>query len=344
MNDQKNYGRGVLLCLLATVSWGAMFPLMDVTLKHIDPFTFTCLRYAIAGAMFLVFLRVREGSAGLKLKGERIGLAWLFGTAGFAGFQFLVFFGQDLIGTRGALNASIMMATMPMMGFLVNWVLRKVVPPKGALAFIAMSFVGVILVVSDGSLSTLLSHPGDFGPDALLLFAALCWVIYTSGATYFPGWSPIKYTAITTVLGLASATVITAVILATGGVAVPSAHAVTTILPELAYMSVIAGFVGVLGWNFGNRYLGPLNGVLFMDVVPITAFVISALTGVVPAGMQVAGASLTALALIFNNLYLRRVAQRTAAAAAAKAAAAKPAVTATVTATDGKTSPVAASR
>lgn len=77
-----------------------------------------------------------------------------------------------------------------------------------------------------------------------------------------------------------------------------------------------------------------------MDVVPITAFVISALTGVVPACMQVVGASLTALALIFNNLYLRRVAQRTAAAAAAKAAAAKPAVTAT----DGKTSPVAASR
>ncbi|MGW4344982.1 DMT family transporter [Streptomyces sp. NPDC004690] len=327
MNDQKNYSRGLLLCLLATVSWGAMFPLMDVTLKHIDPFTFTCLRYAIAGAMFLVFLKLREGTAGFRLKGERIGLAWLFGTAGFAGFQFLVFFGQDLIGARGALNASIMMATMPMMGFLVNWVLRKVVPPKGALAFIAMSFVGVILVVSDGSLSTLLAHPSDFGPDALLLFAALCWVIYTSGATFFPTWSPIKYTAITTVLGLASAAVITAVILAAGGVPVPSGHDVTAVLPELAYMSVIAGFVGVLGWNFGNKYLGPLNGVLFMDVVPITAFVISALTGVIPAGMQIVGASLTALALVLNNLYLRRVAQRTAAAQAAQAAA-KPVATA----------------
>ncbi|MZD04732.1 EamA family transporter [Streptomyces sp. SID5785] len=325
MNEQKNYGRGVLLCLLATVSWGAMFPLMDVTLKHIDPFTFTCMRYAIAGAMFLVFLRVREGTAGFRLKGERIGLAWLFGTAGFAGFQFLVFFGQDLIGARGALNASIMMATMPMMGFLVNWVLRKVVPPKGALAFIGMSFVGVLLVVSDGSLTSLFSHASDLGPDALLLFAALCWVIYTSGASYFPTWSPIKYTAVTTALGLVSATVITAVILATGGVPVPSGDAVVTVLPELAYMSIIAGFVGVLGWNFGNKYLGPLNGVLFMDVVPVTAFIISALTGVIPAGMQVVGAALTALALVLNNVYLRRVAARKAAAeAAAKAAADKP--------------------
>ncbi|WP_406490589.1 DMT family transporter [Streptomyces sp. NBC_01604] len=305
MADQKNYARGAMLCLLATVSWGAMFPLMDVTLRHIDPFTFTCMRYAIAGAMFLVFLRLREGTTGLHLTGESVGLAWLFGTAGFAGFQFLVFFGQELIGERGALNASIMMATMPMMGFLVNWVLRKVVPPKGSLAFIALSFVGTILVVSEGDLGSLFAHPEDFGPDALLLFAALCWVIYTSGAAFFPTWSPIKYTAITTVLGLASATAITAVILATGGVSVPTAHAMGTILPELAYMSVVAGFVGVLSWNFGNKYLGPLNGVLFMDVVPITAFVISALSGVIPAGMQIVGASLTALALIFNNLYLR---------------------------------------
>ncbi|MFE9068642.1 hypothetical protein [Streptomyces violaceusniger] len=36
---------------------------------------------------------------------------------------------------------------------------------------------------------------------------------------------------------------------------------------------------------------------LFMDVVPITAFVTSALTGVISAGVQIAGASLTALAL-----------------------------------------------
>ncbi|APE23177.1 MULTISPECIES: DMT family transporter [Streptomyces] len=320
MNSQNTYTRGVLLCLLATVSWGAMFPLMDSTLQHIDPFTFTVMRYTIAGAMFLVFLRMREGREGLRLKGERIGLAWLFGTAGFAGFQFLVFFGQDLIGARGALNASIMMATMPMMGFLVNWVMKKVVPPKFSLVFIAMSFVGTILVVSNGDIGSLIASPKEAGADALLLFAALCWVVYTSGASYFPTWSPIKYTAITTVLGLASATVITAVILAAGGVPVPTAGAVGTILPQLAYMSVIAGFVGVLGWNFGNRYLGPLNGVLFMDVVPVTAFVISALTGVVPAGVQIVGASLTAAALVFNNLYLRRIAKAAPAASPAPAA------------------------
>ncbi|MDH6578723.1 DMT family transporter [Kitasatospora sp. MAP5-34] len=322
MNDQKNYVRGVLLCLTATLSWGAMFPIMDVTLKHIDPFTFTCMRYGIAGLIFLAVLFFREGRSALNLKGERVGLAWLFGTAGFAGFQFLVFYGQDLIGKQGALIASIMMATMPMMGFLVNWVLRKVVPPKWSFAFIGLSFVGILLVVTKGDLSSLVNQPQNFGADALLLFAALCWVIYTSGATYFPKWSPIKYTTITTGLGLASAVVITAVILAVGGEPVPTGSAIVTILPELAYMSIVAGFVGVLAWNIGNKNLGPLNGVLFMDVVPVTAFTISALTGVIPAAMQIVGALFTASALVLNNLYLRR--RAAAAAQAAPAAAAAP--------------------
>ncbi len=316
MNDPK-YGRGVLLCLLATLSWGGMFPVMDVALRHIDPFTFTVMRYGIAGLIFLLVLRAREGREGLRLKGERLGLAWLFGTAGFTGFQFLVFYGQSLIGEQGALNASIMMATMPMLGVLVTWVLRRAVPSKATLSFIALSFVGVILVVSKGDLTDLVARPQDFGPDALLLFAALCWVVYTSGASYFPTWSPIRYTTVTTGLGLASACTITLVLLGTGAVATPTTDSVGGVLPELAYMSVVAGFVGVLAWNTGNKYLGPLNGVLFMDIVPITAFTVSAVTGVIPAPTQLVGAGLTATALVLNNLHLRRRALHTAAPRAA---------------------------
>lgn len=303
---QSKYSRGVLLCLVATVSWGGMFPVMNSALKHIDPFTFTCMRYAIAGIAFLIVLLAMEGREGLSLKGEKVGLAWFFGTAGFAGFQFLVFLGQDLVGDEGALIASIMMATMPLLGLLVNWVVRKVAPPKVAFGFIVLSFIGVTLVITKGHYSELITDPQDYGAQLLIILGALCWVIYTYGATFFTAWSPVKYTTITTVLGLGSAVAITAVLLATKAVAVPSGGNVVTILPELAYMSLVAGFIGVLGWNMGNKILTPLNGVLFMDVVPVTAFTVSALTGVVPAAMQIVGACLTAGALIGNNLYLRR--------------------------------------
>jgi drug/metabolite transporter (DMT)-like permease len=45
--------QGAIYCLIATASWGAMFPVMTGALVRVDPFTFTSLRYLIAGAEFL---------------------------------------------------------------------------------------------------------------------------------------------------------------------------------------------------------------------------------------------------------------------------------------------------
>ena len=87
---------------------------------------------------------------------------------------------------------------------------------------------------------------------------------------------------------------------------VPSADTVVSILPHLAYMAFCAGFVAVLSWNVGNKILTPLNGVLFMNVVPLTSFAISALQGLAPTRAQILGAGLTGLALIGNNLTIRR--------------------------------------
>jgi drug/metabolite transporter (DMT)-like permease len=300
-----NYTKGVLFCLIATVSWGAMFPVMNSALQYIDPFTFTSLRYLIAGFAFLVLLIWREGTAGLHLRGERVGLAWFFGTAGFAGFGFLVFLGQQLAGKEGALTASITMATQPMLGLLVTWMIRKIAPPIYSFLFILLSFCGVILVVTKGDLLLYIHEPQSLTSNILILLGALCWVMYTIGATFFPKWSPYKYTTVTTALGLTSVFTINGILYLTGTVAVPSLQALTTIVPHLVYMSLVAGFVGVLCWNIGNKILTPLNGVLFMDVVPLTAFIISSLQGVVPVSAQLLGAGFTALALILNNLYLR---------------------------------------
>lgn len=296
---------GILLCLTATVLWGGMFPVMTSALRHIDAFSFTCLRYLVAGALFVVVLFLVEGRKAFDLRGERLWLAWLFGTAGFTGFQFLVFFGQGLLGRGGELVASIIMATMPMQGFFVTWVLKRVAPPRFVLVFIAISLVGIVLVLSKGDLSALV-HSGRLGPMVLILFAAFCWVLYTSGAAYFPQWSPVRYTAVTTALGLCSTLSVTALLYVSRAVEVPSIDGVGQILPHLAYMSVLAGFVAVLAWNYGNRILTPLNGTLFMDVVPITTFVIVTIAGKTPAWIQIVGACLTAGSLIANNVGLRR--------------------------------------
>jgi drug/metabolite transporter (DMT)-like permease len=303
---QTDYLNGALLCLLATVCWGTMFPVMTGALTRIDPFTFTALRYTIAGAAFLGLLVWREGIAALSLKGERILLAWFLGTCGFAGFGFLVFLGQQMAGPEGALTASIMMATMPMLGLLVNWAVRRVRPPAYSFAFILISFSGGVMVITDGDLASLLAHPETYLAGLPLLLGALCWVIYTVGGSLFPHWSPYRYTALTTSLGLTSVYAINFVLVAAGAVGVPTTDTVISISPHLAYMALVAGLVAVPCWNMGNKIITPMNGVLFMDVVPLTAFIVSALGGVVAGPSQIAGALVTAAALVLNNLYQRK--------------------------------------
>lgn len=301
----NSYAKGIVFCIIATLSWGAMFPVMNDALLHIDPFTFTLLRYSLAGVAFLAVLLYREGTVSLNLRGDRVWLAWLFGTAGFAGFGFMVFLGQQMAGAEGALTASILMATQPMLGLLVNWVLRKVVPPSYSIFFIALSFCGVALVVTKGDVGALLSAPENFSADILIFLGALCWVLYTIGGSFFPSWSPYKYTTVTTGLGLISVLFINIVLWLNGTIAIPSAQQLNMVAPHLAYMAFVAGFVGVLCWNIGNKILTPLNAVLFMDVIPLTAFLISAAQGVVPAHVQIIGASLTGIALVCNNLCVR---------------------------------------
>lgn len=303
---KHNYLTGVLFCLIATLSWGAMFPVMTFALARVDPFHFTAARYTIAGLAFAILLLIKEGPQAFRLKGERVALAWLLGTAGFAGFGFLVFLGQQLAGPTGALTASIVMATMPLLGVLANWAIRGVKPLKATLGFISMSFVGVLLVITEGHLGALLNRPASFAAYLPLLAGALCWVVYTIGAGFFPTWSAYRYTTMTTLLGLTSVFGVTIVLDLAGVLHVPSVEATVAVVPHLLYMSLVAGMIGVLSWNMGNKIITPLNGVLFMDVVPVTAFVISALTGVIPHQAQVCGAVITATALVLNNLYQRR--------------------------------------
>lgn len=300
------YFKGMAACIVAALLFGTMFPVMTHALTHIDPFSFTALRYVTAGIAFLAFLRFREGPSAFSLNGHSAWLAWLLGSIGFCGFGSFVFLGQQLAGREGALTASIMMATQPMMGLLVNSAMKRSAPPLPAFLFILMSFTGIALVVTKGDLAALLSAPQNYSANALIVVGAACWVVYTFSGVYFPRWSALKYTTMTLWLGLTTIIALAVGFLAAGIEPLPSRADLVAILPDLLYMGPVAGFVAVLMWVTGNKILTPLNGVLFVDIVPITTFTVSALTGVVPSVGQLIGAGLSGTALILNNLYLRR--------------------------------------
>ncbi len=83
----KNYLLGVSLCLIAVLSWGAMFPIMGPALKIMDPFNFTLFRYGIVAVIFAIILFLKEGSRAFLPEKHFLKL-WFLGTSAFAGFSF----------------------------------------------------------------------------------------------------------------------------------------------------------------------------------------------------------------------------------------------------------------
>lgn len=298
--------KGTILCLLTVLSWGGQFPIMRSALKQIDPFSFTAMRYTAAALIFVFLLSLIEGSKNLKFEGKHF-LLWIYGTIGFVGFNFLMFSGQKMAGNTGALLASIVLGLMPLVSLIIISLKKKQKPNSIVIISILFSLIGTLLVVTKGDLEAFLSAGNHVIPMLWMLTGVICWVIYTLGASKFTGWSPLRYTTLSCVLGAISINLFVLVFSLFAIIKFPSFSLVKDIGLELGYMILFAGVLAVFCWNAGNKALTPTNGILFINLVPITTITISVLQGYQVSLVELVGTLIIISSLIMNNLYQRKL-------------------------------------
>lgn len=301
---QEHLLKGALFCSIAGIGWGAQFPIAGIVLQTLDPFYFTFIRYCTAAVVLLVILAMVEGRKSLKFEGKAK-ILWFFGTMAFCGYNFFVFLGQKLAGVEGAVLASIMMAMMPMVSVIVIWIYKKSKPNNMTIAFIIAAFIGVSMVITKGDVSVFLTAGGNLFSAFLILIGVFCWVIYTIGGTTMEGWSPLRYTALSCLLGNISSFVIIVIVTSLGYLSVPRFGEVVSLGLEMSYLILIAGVLAPFSWNAGNKALSPINGILFINLVPITTFVVTIIQGYRMTWIELLGAFITMGALMANNLYQR---------------------------------------
>ena len=294
--------KGLVWLGIAIASWGALFSVAKRTLPVLDPFFLGSFRYAFGVLLFIAILWIVEGRQALRYGGRFVPAA-VFGLIGFCGFNILVWWG--LAFTRPE-HASIIMALQTPMTALAIWLTRGLRPTPFTVACIAAAIGGVLLVVTKGDL-TQVFEGGSLVGDLLVFLGAVSWVTYTMAGNHFSGWSPLRMTVLTCIPGTIGLVAINAFTIGMGYSALPTLEQVWSVKWQLGYFVVFTVVLGVLGFNNGVKYLGALNAMLMLNLIPIIVFSIETWLGRSFAAIEIGGAAIVVGALVANNLYLRGV-------------------------------------
>ncbi len=266
----------------------------------LDPFFLGSARYAIGVLLFIAILWIAEGRKALRY-GGRFLPATVYGLFGFTAFNTFVWWG--LAYTRPE-HASIIMALQTPMIALAVWLTRGLRPAPFTVACITVAIGGVLVVVTKGDLLQAFAG-GSLVGDLLVFLGAVSWVIYTMAGHHFSGWSPLRMTVLTCIPGTVGLVAVNALTIATGYSVLPSFEQIWSVKWQIAYFVVFTVVLGVLGFNNGVRYLGALNAMLLLNLIPIIVFSIEIGLGRSFAMIEFGGAALVICALAANNFYLR---------------------------------------
>ena len=223
----------------------------------------------------------------------------------FTVYNLLIFWGEDLLGEPGIMVASVMEALMPMISIVIVSLLYKRLPKSLTLGFVVLAFVGAVLVITKGDIQSFLGATSNMFPSLLIFIAVIGWVVYTMGGPQFAGWSALRYSTLSCLLGTGTAVAIVAVLTLTGYVSVPTVETLAVTSPHLAFMTIFPGVIALVGWNVGVTILSPINALLFINFVPITTLTISFIQGTSLTAYDYIGTLFIIVSLLGNNIYLR---------------------------------------
>lgn len=287
--------------MLAVIAiWGAFLPVGKSALAVVDPYWLTAMRFGAAACAFIVLLVIQEGRSALRTDGQLTKIA-LFGALGFAGFGLCLF--EGLQRSRPETGAMIL-ALGPILTALVQWWRNGRRPDHFTLAAIALALTGELLVITAGDMSRLFG--GDALGNGLTFLAAIFWLAYTLGGQEFPGWSPVRYSALSCSLGWLVIVAVMTVATLLGHSHPPRLAELPGIWPQLTFIIVCVSVFGILLWNMAVAKIGPLSAGLFANFVPVVTYLIALAQGRRPDPLELAGAAIVVIALVANNMHQRQ--------------------------------------
>lgn len=283
--------------IVTVIAWGSTAPVVHELLKTWDPLVLTAARFVLTAPVFLIWLRLAEGSIGRGSAGlpwrPVIVLSLLLG--GFATIY--------TIGIRFAnpITVAIIGSAGPVAAGVIDWLLTGRRIPRTVLTAIPLAVAGGAVATADfGGTSGVFDLRGG---EILVVIAVVLWPLYSSLLQkWLDGASQLRRTALT-FAGAAPILVASASLAVAFGIEDPPvAFADTGGWALFVWSSLAISIMGTLCWNIGVAHVGIVIATMFLNMIPMVAVLVSMLFGVEPRIEQLVGGLIVIVAVVQAQL------------------------------------------
>lgn len=250
------------LLILATILWGGNFVIGRAVASDIPPLILSFFRWVVAFIVFLPIVWPYLKKDWPKIR-KNFGIVIILSVTGVATFNTLVYLALHY---TTSINASLMNATTPIVIYLLSYFFIKEKLTSKQMIGALLSLIGVLFIISRGSLELLTTLSFNFG-DMLMLIAVLSWSIYSLLTKQYSDQLPVNTTFfVTIVIGILF---LTPFFIYEWIMMHDAIQWHVGSISAILYIGILASIVAFLCWNSGVVKLGASKAGIFLNFIPL---------------------------------------------------------------------------
>ena len=274
MRENVTWSTAALLTL-PPLLWAGNAVIGAVVVATVPPLTLNALRWSLAFVFLLplgwrVFTRPRQ----IASRWRHLALVGLLGIGCYNAFQYLA------LTSSSPLNVTLIAASSSLWMLLIGWIGFGVAPAWRQGAGAMLSIVGVLLVLSRGSLAALLRLHFVAG-DLYMVIATLAWAIYSwmlarppasMRSPARPPWDWAQFLMVQLMFGASWAVLAAGIEQAARPSPIPWSAGLGA---ALLYVAIGPALVAYWAWGAGVARVGPTVAALFSNLTPLFTALLS---------------------------------------------------------------------
>ena len=249
--------------MIAVLIWSLNITVTRYVAEFISPISISFYRWLIAFVLMSPFVLLSVWKYRTEIRQH----AWQFAVLGACGMVFYQGLAYSAAHYTTATNMGIINAFTPIFTIFISMFILKEMPTRYAVIGGILSFLGLLYVMSQGNLQSLVHLAGHWG-DLLMILAVFLYAFY---GVFLKKWQ-IKIPLLTSLyVQIAFALLFHLPFVFVLGLDVINSQNVGSVL----YAGVFPSIVAPLVWMMAVQYIGPNRTSIFMNVMPIATALIA---------------------------------------------------------------------